>query len=105
VIEAERSVAVESASPAPATQDVVSQDATVDRPLLVSSPLPLAGGPVLAAAVAVQQPSPFQAGASSWWSGPAAIGDATRAAAVAAGRTTASFFTRAGARAPQLLKR
>jgi beta-lactamase regulating signal transducer with metallopeptidase domain len=102
VIEAEGPLPLESASLAPATPDVASQDATADRPPLASSPLPLAGGPVVAAA-AVQQPFPFQAGASSWWSRPAAVGNATSAAAVAVGRTTASFFTRAGSRVPQLL--
>jgi beta-lactamase regulating signal transducer with metallopeptidase domain len=104
VIEAEGPAPLESASKAPAMPDEVSQDATADRPPLASSPLPLAGGPVLAAA-AVQRPVPLQAGDSSWWSGPAAIGDATSTAAVAVGRTTASFFTRAVARVPQLLIR
>jgi beta-lactamase regulating signal transducer with metallopeptidase domain len=102
--EAEGPVPLESAAPAPAIPDVESHDATADRPPLASSPLPLAGGPVLAAA-AVPQPFPFQTGASSWWSRPAAIGDATSAAAAAAGRTTASFFTRAVSRVPQLLIR
>jgi hypothetical protein len=102
LIKAEGAVPLESTAPAPAIPDVESHDATADRPPLASSPLPLAGGPVLAAA-AVPQPFPFQTGASSWWSRPAAIGDATSAAAVAVGRTTASFFTRAGSRVPQLL--
>jgi beta-lactamase regulating signal transducer with metallopeptidase domain len=100
---AERSVPLESPSPAPVAPEMAAQAAAVDRPPLVSSPLPVASG--VTPAVTVPAASPLQPGAARWWSRPAAVGDATGAAAAAVGRTTASFITRAGSRVPQLFTR
>ena len=102
---AERPVSLESSSPAPATPEMAAQAAAVDRPPLVSSPLPAAGAPGVTAVPAVPSAIPLQPRAARWWSGAAAAGDATGAAAAAVGRTTASFVTRVGSRVPQLLTR
>jgi hypothetical protein len=98
---AERPVSLES--PSRAAPEMTMQAAAVDTPPLVSAPLPVVAGVTAPAAV----PGAFglRPGAKRWWSGPAAVGDATGAAAAAIGRTTASFVTRAGSRVPQLLTR
>jgi beta-lactamase regulating signal transducer with metallopeptidase domain len=98
---AERPVSLEPSSRA--APEMATQAAAVDRPPLVSTPLPVVPGVTAPAAVPVAVA--LRPGAEPWWSGPAAVGDATGAAAAAIGRTTASFVARAGSRVPQLLTR
>jgi hypothetical protein len=82
---------------------MATQAADVGTPPLVSAPLPVVSG--VTASPPVPGAFALRPGAKRWWSGPAAVGDATGAAAAAIGRTTASFVTRAGSRVPQLLTR
>ena len=105
-IPAERAATLESTSPAPAVPDMAAEQAEAAGPRpLAASPLTGSGEPGVTAAVAVPGSFPFQAGAARWWSGPVAIGETTGGASAAAGRATASFFTRLGSHVPQLLKR
>jgi hypothetical protein len=83
----------------------VEPTTAVDTTPLAASPLPGAGAPGVTAAATVTDTLSLQAGTARWWSGPAAIGEATGGAAATAGRATASFFTRLGSHVPQLLTR
>ena len=84
---------------------VLEQIEAAERAPLAASPLPGAGDHGVMAAAAV--PETFQPPAAStrWWSGPAAIGQATGGAAATTGRAAASFVTRFGSRVPQLFNR
>jgi beta-lactamase regulating signal transducer with metallopeptidase domain len=104
-IPAELAGALESASSAPATPDLTKQAEDVDKRPLAASPLPGSSGRGVAVAAPVPETFPLPAGAAPWWSGPAAVGEATGGVAATAGRATASFFTRLGSHVPQLLKR
>jgi hypothetical protein len=96
----------EAPIPAPAAPDMsVEQAEAADVQLIDASPLPGVGTLSVAAAASVPATFPPQGGAARWWSGPAALGQATGGAAATAGRATASFFARIGSQVPQLLKR
>jgi beta-lactamase regulating signal transducer with metallopeptidase domain len=96
----------EAPIPAPAAPDMsVEQAEAADVQLIDASPLPGVGTLSVAAAASVPATFPPQGGAARWWSGPAALGQATGGAAATAGRATASFFVRIGSQVPQLLKR
>ena len=105
-IPAEMAVTLESVSPAPAVPDMAAERAEAAGPRpLAASPLTGSGEPGVTVAAAAPGSYPFQASAARWWSGPVAIGETTGGASAAAGRATASFFTRLGSHIPQLLKR
>jgi hypothetical protein len=101
-------VPVESTSPAPApaVHDMAAeQSGAAGTPLLVATSLPGAGAPGVTAAAIIPGAFPSEAGAARWWSGFASVGEATGGAGAAAGRTTASLFSRLGSHVPQLLTR
>ncbi len=83
----------------------VRQADDVDTRTLAASPLPGAGAHGVMAAATVPETFRPPAASTRWWSGPAAIGQATGGAAATAGRATASLFTRFGSHVPQLFNR
>jgi len=95
----------EATVPTAAPEVAVKQADDVDTRTLAASPLPGAGAHGVMVAATVPETFRPPAASTRWWSGPAAIGQATGGAAATAGRATASFVTRFGSRVPQLFKR
>ena len=99
-------VALESPSPSEAeTATAAEAGVSVGAEPLASSPLDLAGAPVLVARADTSSLPALQADDVRWWRGAVAMGEATGGAAASAGRATASLFARMGTYVPQAFNR
>jgi beta-lactamase regulating signal transducer with metallopeptidase domain len=91
-------------APAPPLPAAGPDTGVAHEPPLAARPLPAAGAVGVAAANRAPDAGPAgPAPRDQWWRGPRELGEATGGAAAAAGRATASFFTRVALSMPTLI--